>query len=322
LVFWRATIKLDGGESQSFIFPRGVPPLIKFSKLSVHPFIHEEDTRHMKKQLGLFTLMALLLLVFVIPAAAITNGGPDNNAHPYVGLMVADDANGNPMWRCTGTLIGPKLFLTAGHCTEGAAGATIWFAEDIEATDGFGTLDGYPFEGDVDGTPYTHPSYNPAAFFLYDLGVVVLDKPVKMAEYGALPELGVLDTMTGNAKNEALTAVGYGLQVINPVTVQADRVRLTAVLDILNTEGVFGVPDGTSVAVSGSGVGGDGSNSGGTCFGDSGGPQFITGTNIVAAVTSFGINGNCAGTGGGYRVDTADDLNWLFSEFGKYLPKK
>ena len=172
---------------------------------------------------------------------------------------------------------------------------------------------------DVDGTPYTHPQYNPNAFYLYDLGVVVLDKAVRMDTYGALPELGVLDGIQGRDKKGALTAVGYGLQKINPVSSVAQRIRLKAVLDILNTQGVFGVPDGTAVAVSGSGVGGDGSDSGGTCFGDSGGPQFLTGTNIVAAVTSFGLNGNCAGTGGGYRVDQADDLNWLYSEFGKYL---
>ena len=84
-----------------------------------------------------------------------------------------------------------------------------------------------------------------------------------------------------------------------------------AALDLLNTKGVFGVPRGTSIKVSGSGVGGDSSASGGTCFGDSGGPQFLAGTNVVAAVSSFGINGNCAGTGGGYRVDQADDLDWL-----------
>ena len=52
-------------------------------------------------------------------------------------------------------------------------------------------------------------------------------------------------------------------------------------------------------------------NTGGTCFGDSGGPNFIDGSNVLAGVTSFGLNGTCAGTGGVYRVDTADDLNWL-----------
>jgi len=32
-----------------------------------------------------------------------------------------------------------------------------------------------------------------------------------------------------------------------------------------------------------------------------------------------GLNGNCAGTGGVYSVDRADDLNWLYSEFGEHL---
>jgi hypothetical protein len=32
------------------------------------------------------------------------------------------------------------------------------------------------------------------------------------------------------------------------------------------------------------------------------------------------MNGECAGTGGVYRVDTADDLNWLYGTFGQYLP--
>ena len=52
-------------------------------------------------------------------------------------------------------------------------------------------------------------------------------------------------------------------------------------------------------------------STGGTCFGDSGGPNFIGTSNVVGGVTSFGLNGNCAGTGGVYRVDQPDDLNWL-----------
>ncbi|NTU65203.1 MAG: hypothetical protein HGB05_17835 [Chloroflexi bacterium] len=42
--------------------------------------------------------------------------------------------------------------------------------------------------------------------------------------------------------------------------------------------------------------------------------------NVVGGVTSFGKNGNCAGTGGVYRVDRADDLNWLYDTFGDHLP--
>lgn len=51
-------------------------------------------------------------------------------------------------------------------------------------------------------------------------------------------------------------------------------------------------------------------HTGGTCFGD---------TNVIAGVTSYGLNGNCAGTGGVYRVDRADDLEWLYGQFGDLL---
>jgi secreted trypsin-like serine protease len=61
-------------------------------------------------------------------------------------------------------------------------------------------------------------------------------------------------------------------------------------------------------------------SSGGTCFGDSGGPNFYgsgsTETRIVAGVTSFGLNGNCAGTGGVFRMDRQDVLDFVES----YLP--
>ena len=52
---------------------------------------------------------------------------------------------------------------------------------------------------------------------------------------------------------------------------------------------------------------------GGTCFGDSGGPNFLDDSNVVAGVTSFGINGNCAGTGGVFRMDRAGPLLWVGS---------
>ena len=54
-------------------------------------------------------------LVAVGPAQAITNGQPDGNRHPNVGLMVVSFGSG-PEPFCTGTLIAPTRFLTAAHC--------------------------------------------------------------------------------------------------------------------------------------------------------------------------------------------------------------
>ena len=261
---------------------------------------------------GLLLALTMILAVMA-PAAAITHGELDGDDHPYVGLMVAQDGDGNPLWRCSGTLLSEDLFLTAGHCTETpAAHVEIWFDADVES--GI-PANGYPFNGDVGGTPYTHPDYDPNAFFLADLGVVVLDDPLTMDEYGVLPELDVLDAMkTKRGKQDTtFTAVGYGLQRINPVFVEDDRVRMVAHprLIQINTPGFTG---DFSILLS------NNHSTGGTCFGDSGGPNFINDTNVVGGVTSFGVNGNCAGTGGVYRVDRADDLDWLYGTFGGLLP--
>jgi hypothetical protein len=243
-------------------------------------------------------------IALALPASAITDGELDGDGHPYVGLMVAQDGDGNPLWRCSGALIDDSHFLTAGHCTEApAAHVEIWFDADVQS--GI-PGNGYPDTGDVGGTPFTHPDYDPTAFFLYDLGMVVLDEPMPMAEYGELPALDQLDGLARGRGNQdvTFTAVGYGLQRINPVFVEAERVRMVAhpKLDAINAPGFTG---DFSLLLS------NNHSTGGTCFGDSGGPNFLGDSNVIAGVTSFGLNGNCAGTGGVYRVDRVDDLDWL-----------
>ena len=251
-------------------------------------------------------LMAILMLA-IIPVGAVTDGELDGNGHPYVGLMVAQDADGNPLWRCSGTLISPTVFLTAGHCTETpAAHAEIWFDADMQ-TDA--AAKGYPFTGQVGGTPYTHPQYDPNAFFMYDLGVVVLDGPMAMSVYGALPKLNELDSLARRRGKQdvTFTAVGYGLQQSFPDAASWKehnvKVRMVAHPKLNQING--GIVGDYSLLLS------NNANTGGTCFGDSGGPNFIGTSNVIGGVTSFGKNGNCAGTGGVYRVDRADDLNWV-----------
>ena len=94
----------------------------------------------MKKRLLAILIAVIVLLVAAIPAGAITDGDLDGEDHPMVGLMVADgpyyDETGTqigfgPLWRCSGTLISPTLFITAGHCTEPPAErATVWLGID------------------------------------------------------------------------------------------------------------------------------------------------------------------------------------------------
>lgn len=269
-----------------------------------------------KKMLVTAVLVIAVLMVVVSPVKAVTDGDPDGDGHPYVGLMVAQTANGAPLWRCSGTLLSPTLFLTAGHCTEApAAHAEIWFDADVES--GI-PANGYPFTGDVGGTTYTHPNYNPNAFYLFDLGVVVLDEPMAMDTYGVLPDLDVLDALARQRglQDVTFTAVGYGLQQSFPDAASWKehnaRVRMVAHPRLIQING--GLVGDFSLLLSNNHA------TGGTCFGDSGGPNFIGDSGVLAGVTSFGLNGNCAGTGGVYRVDKADDLEWLNSEFGDELP--
>jgi V8-like Glu-specific endopeptidase len=256
----------------------------------------------MKKRTIAVLLALILLLVAVIPAAAITDGEFDGEDHPYVGLMVGFDATGG--WRCSGTLISPTVFLTAGHCTYGAEDVQIWFTSDVES--GI-PGNGYPFTGEYSGTAHTIESYDPNMFFIHDVGVVVLDTPVVMDEYGALPEVDQLDALkTKRGKNgyPTFTAVGYGLQKINPVFYEGERIRMNAEPRLIQIN-VPGFTGDFSLLLS------NNHSTGGTCFGDSGGPNFLGDSNVVAGVTSFGINGNCAGTGGVFRMDRADVLEFV-----------
>ncbi len=82
----------------------------------------------MRKLLVVLAAVAALV-VTAGPAQAVLYGQPDNNEHPYVGVIRFFDEDGNYLWRCTGTLISPTVVLTAGHCTFGTASAEAWFTE-------------------------------------------------------------------------------------------------------------------------------------------------------------------------------------------------
>lgn len=264
----------------------------------------------MKKAACTIALVSMLGLLTTRPAQAVVYGQLDGDRHPYVGLMVALDEDGNPLWRCSGTLVSPTLFVTAGHCTEPpAASVEIWFDADVES--GI-PENGYPYVGDVSGTPYTHPDYDPDAFYLHDLGVVVLDEPYAVDEYAVLPEEGLLDPLaTRRGQHDVFfTIVGYGLQDTQPEEV-AERVRMFAEVRLIQVG--RGIAGRFAMIVSSN------ANTGGLCFGDSGGPILYEDTNVIVGVSSFVLNDNCAGVGGVYRIDQADDLDWIQGTFGDEL---
>jgi secreted trypsin-like serine protease len=284
---------------------------------------------HVSKRLRSLALasatVGALLTLAVAPAAAITDGALDGNGHPNVALMLAQDANGDPLWRCSGTFISSTVYLTAGHCTEApAAHAEIFLASGpinpdpnyvSKAAGGDGCDDpavtGYPCHGDRGGSVQSHPDYNPNAFFVRDVGVVVIDAPVNLAQYGALPSKNQFDAFKGKGriKNVTFTAVGYGLQKAFPDAAawkdEAVRVRMVSHPKLVQINN--GQVGDFSMQLS------NNTNTGGTCFGDSGGPNFLGSSNVVAGVTSYGKNWTCGGSGGVFRMDRSWSLDWVNS---------
>ena len=230
----------------------------------------------------------------------ITYGSLDGNTHPAVVLIVMDIA-GEPAFRCSGTLIAPKVVLTAGHCAGEPgefSGMRVFTESDVENGN-----NNFPFAGPntIEAKEWhSHPLFTEAQFFRHDVGVVVLNRKVILAAsaYGKLPRVNQLDALQPSSST-LFTAVGYGLQKINPVFIEAEKVRMFAEpwLVQINTPGFTG---DFSLLLSNNAA------SGGTCFGDSGGPNYLGSGNVIAGVTSFGLNGTCGGTGGVFRLDRKD----------------
>ncbi|MHB1241918.1 MAG: S1 family peptidase [Gaiellaceae bacterium] len=246
-------------------------------------------------------LAAFAALLATGSAGAITNGQPDGNRHPYVGLIGFLNPDGTNGALCTGTLVSPTIVVTAGHCTAGSPRAFVWF--DSVA------LQGPPTSL---GIPVTHPEFSPTLDVpnTGDLGVVRLLRPVFMAEYGRLPEAGYLDSLTKKKGQQDLdlTIVGYGLQSVNPPVFTGERRMATATIRNLNSNNVRGYGLQSSAS--------PGGGNGGTCSGDSGGPMLRGDSNLVIAVNSWGQNANCVGNDFSYRTDTASARAFL----GQFVP--
>jgi hypothetical protein len=286
-------------------------------------------------------------LALAAPVGAITNGQSDGGEHPYVGQLFfydADDVDSRfddpgGWFNCSGTLIDDSIVLTAGHCTfgtgmdgastlpDGRGGNDVWVSfEEVPDYDGINPTSSYGrgenhqrYLDRVEwleskpswhrGTAYPHPDYDNDAFNLADAGVVVLGDDMSALGKAQLAGLDYLDQFTGRAKAQTVfEAVGYGFEYSRPKVAPGGDTRMKSQQVILNSKGVFGIHDKSSIVFSNN----NGTpHRGGTCSGDSGGPFFENDTNLQVAVNSYGVPPNCTGGDGAYRIDQQDDVAWL-----------
>jgi len=258
----------------------------------------------MSKKLFLTVAVFAIMLIAVPFAQAITFGQPDGDNHPNVGAMIVKGSDNYPRLLCSGTLIAPQVFLTAAHCT--AAAAAYGFAPG----DVFVTFDPVVDENATlhEGTYHLNPNYGHDMHDLNDVAVIVLDDAVVDIEPAILPSAGLLDQMkAGKAlKGQEFVTVGYGSlrddKTGGPHAIGDAGERYFA-------EQTFQAlkPYWLQISMNPS------TGSGGTCYGDSGGPHFLGDSDMVVSLTVTG-DAWCRATDVTYRLDT-DSARGFLSRF-------
>ena len=229
-------------------------------------------------------------------AHAITNGEPDGSAHPEVGALINDTQYADGTWAyCTGTLVSPTVFVTAAHCGEpGQTTATVSFSSAYKAGD-----------KTYVGRYVADERYSGVQSDPHDLAVVVFPKPIKGITPASLPPRGLLDRLQadGTLKTAAFTSVGYGAYEVTSGGRDFfyDDVRMRA-------QGSFDSLQTAWLRLSMNANTGDG----GTCYGDSGGPNFLGGNDSHLLVSTT-ITGDavCRATNVTYRLDSDSARSFL-----------
>jgi hypothetical protein len=274
----------------------------------------------LKKVLTLLAIAASAVAVTVSPAGAVTGNFTRDFEHDYVVLIAFYDANGEFLWRCSGSLLNEDTVLTAGHCTDtsgGAVSAIVWASQEGGSlyNPAAGVTEdprtGYPNRC-INSVQYPCAESHTLLEYGYignvflqgdnkDVGMLILDDPIVLDTYASIAAAGTVDQL---AVGTEITYSGYGVSGEKPVVISR-RERLMATGFIVSTHNANTA--GFNIQLSTN----PGDGRGGACFGDSGGPILYDSSDVILGVNSFVINGQCAGVGFAYRVDQEDVIDWI-----------
>jgi len=243
--------------------------------------------------------VAAVLLAATAPVMTVTNGSPDGNGHPYVGIGL-QAAPGGGFVVCSGSFISPTEFLTAAHC----------FDPSLPALLSPKNQPPFPL---VAGVVHNNPNWclgcgsGLQGFDTHDVAVVTLKAAVNLPAYAVLPTPGLVDSL---AMMTDVDIVGYGVQGFirgggQPRDIFT-AIRFFAPSQLVQSNNRASDEFIKLTANPSKGTGG-------VCFGDSGGPDVLGGTDVVLAVNSFVTNTNCSGVTYSQRVDLPDILAFINS---------
>jgi hypothetical protein len=150
------------------------------------------------------------------------------------------------------------------------------------------------------GTFHADPAYNQSQSDPHDIAVVVFDTAVTGITPAKLPKANSLSSLSGS---QSFTSVGYGAYEVtngpggHEYLYNDVRMVATGTLNSINKAWL-------RISMNPS------TGNGGTCYGDSGGPNFLGSSNVIAAITITG-DAVCRSTNVDYRLDTASARAFL-----------